>query len=100
METDQSLLSEIQRKKQQTLHQICSEIQIHEDKQTNPQRSNVYEEKQKERVTREMEEWRQRTLNDTRSERRRMLLLSAITTAVVALLEVPDFSYWQSFSKT
>jgi hypothetical protein len=34
----------------------------------------VYEEKRKERETREMEEWRQRTLNDTRSERRRMLL--------------------------
>ncbi len=73
METDQSLLSETQRKKQQTLFQICSEIQVHEDSRTTPQRPAVYEEKRKERETREMEEWRQRSLNDTRSERRRML---------------------------
>jgi hypothetical protein len=74
METDQSLLSETQRKKQQTLYQICSEIQVREDSQTTPQRPDVYEEKRKERETREMGELRQRTLNDTRSERRRMVL--------------------------
>jgi hypothetical protein len=45
METDQSLLSETQRKKQQTLYQICSEIQVREDSQTTPQRPDVYEEK-------------------------------------------------------
>jgi hypothetical protein len=102
METDQSLLSETQRKKQQILYQICSKIQVCEDSQTTPQRPDVYEEKRKERETREMEEWRQRTLNDKRSERRRMLLLSATTTAAAALqkiLKVPDFSYWQNFPK-
>ncbi len=62
------------KKKQQTLYQICSEIQVHEDSQTTPQHPDVYVEKRKERETREMEEWRQRTLNDTRSERRRMVL--------------------------
>jgi hypothetical protein len=41
METDQSLLSETQRKKQQTLYQICSEIQIDKDSQTTPQRPDV-----------------------------------------------------------